>query len=177
MQRQVKEKSGQIRRRSSTAGLLCIPLLLFLYAQLFPLGARSALTFSPQQYLERRFAQVELCYESKEFMLFFVAPEQGSGDSGEPYAFVKRLGVWVQDAPYERNKTGTSFGKTATYYYGRFRSAQQAVGQDGVLYTPVRCRYGAVFLFPVPGARDVYDFGEGRSLILQAKARATEQQS
>lgn len=172
MRGEIRSYSQKARRRSSTAGLLSIPLLLFLYAQLFPSGSFSAFSFSPQSYLERRFEQVSLCYEGEEFQLFGVQ----EGEDVTPAAFVKRLGLWVQDYPHERNLTGTSFGKDASYYYGDFAGAPAAVGQDGRQYTPIRGGGLSLYILPVPGAKDVYDFGQGRQLILQAKTRATQQQ-
>ena len=172
IQKEIKPYSQKVRRRSSAAGFLSICLLLFLYAQLFPSGAASPITFSPQRYLEQRFDSVSLCYEGEEFELFGVR----QGDTVLPYAFLKRMGVWVLDYPYKRNETATSFGKDAAYYYGSFSSARRAVGQDGAQYLPKTCGGLSLYLFPVPGQKDVYDFGEGRLLILQAKSRATQQQ-
>ncbi len=169
--REIKSRSEKARKNSTTMGLMMIPLLLFFYAQLFPTGARSAVTFSPQSYLENRFESVKPGFQTEEFQLYTVQEEQGE----VLYAFVKRIGAWVQDSPHPRNTVGVTFGKESVYYYGSFRRAAQAVGEDGTVYLPSGAGDGQVYLLPLPKSRHVYDFGEGHVLVLQARTQAYEQ--
>ena len=78
IRKEIKSYSQKVRRRSSAAGFLSICLLLFLYAQLFPSGAASPITFSPQRYLEQRFDSVSLCYEGEPVFAAFHSSSCGA---------------------------------------------------------------------------------------------------
>jgi len=81
----------------------------------------SAITLDPATKVEKLAAgnKITKGFSNDEFQIYYAETES----EVVSYAFIKKLGVWLQEYPfnkYNRNISGISFGKEFAYYYGSF---------------------------------------------------------
>ncbi|HHV94893.1 MAG TPA: hypothetical protein GXX37_00200 [Clostridiaceae bacterium] len=83
----------------------------------------SAITLDPASKVEKLAAGNKIMkgFSNDEFRIYYAETEDGIIS----YAFIKKLGVWLQEYPFDKNNrniSGISFGRKHAYYYGNFTS-------------------------------------------------------
>ncbi|NMB98161.1 MAG: hypothetical protein GYA02_16410, partial [Clostridiaceae bacterium] len=94
----------------------------------------SAITFDPAAKVEKLALgnKITKGFANDEFQIYYTETMDGITS----YAFIKKLGIWLQEYPFDKNNeniSGISFGRKHAYYYGSFalKDEYDFIAEDG----------------------------------------------
>ena len=143
--------------RSTALAVSVITAMACLKYALFQGGELRPVSLDPQRAAVKQDAGAELVYADDSFQLYFFPTENGPA----PLAYVKRLGVWVQDYPGNRGVSPAYTVNGTVYYFGLPESLEGAglavlVSPDGRWMDglPLSVEGETRFLFRLPAGED-----------------------